>query len=106
MKSLLLTSALPSPWATFFVVISLSVAFAGISAAESGDEESQTEKLAKEAQNPIANLISVPFQNNFNFGLGKLAVKASLAAYSNVVKLRQGGSDWQPRFQVQFLFPK
>ncbi|MFC1825584.1 neuromedin U [Thermodesulfobacteriota bacterium] len=26
--------------------------------------------LAKEAQNPIANLISVPFQNNTNFGWG------------------------------------
>jgi hypothetical protein len=31
--------------------------------------ESQTEKLAKETQNPVANLISVPFQNNFNFGI-------------------------------------
>ena len=29
-----------------------------------------TEELAKESQNPIANLISVPFQNNFNFGVG------------------------------------
>lgn len=28
------------------------------------------EELAKLAQNPVANLISVPFQNNFNFGLG------------------------------------
>jgi hypothetical protein len=26
--------------------------------------------LAKETQNPVANLISVPFQNNFNFGIG------------------------------------
>lgn len=32
-----------------------------------GDDES---KLAKETQNPVANLISVPFQNNFNFGSG------------------------------------
>jgi hypothetical protein len=32
--------------------------------------ESGTERLAKETQNPIANLISVPFQNNFNFGIG------------------------------------
>src|ERR1700758_256030 len=74
MKGSLLTSGFPSPLATIFVVISLSVAFAGISAAESGDEESQTEKLANETQNPIGNLISVPFQNNFNFGLGKLPV--------------------------------
>jgi hypothetical protein len=28
------------------------------------------EELAKAAQNPVANLISVPFQNNTNFGLG------------------------------------
>jgi hypothetical protein len=40
-------------------------------AAELGiDSESQTEKLAKETQNPVANLISVPFQNNFNFDVG------------------------------------
>jgi len=29
-----------------------------------------TESLAEQAQNPIASLISVPFQNNFNFGVG------------------------------------
>jgi hypothetical protein len=29
-----------------------------------------TEELAKETQNPVANLISVPFQNNFNFNSG------------------------------------
>jgi hypothetical protein len=29
-------------------------------------------KLAKKAQNPIANLISLPFQNNTNFGVGSL----------------------------------
>ena len=28
------------------------------------------EELAKIAQNPVANLVSVPFQNNFNFGIG------------------------------------
>lgn len=31
-----------------------------------------TEELAKESQNPIANLISVPFQNNTNFNVGRL----------------------------------
>ena len=29
-----------------------------------------TEALAKQVQNPVASLISVPFQNNFNFGVG------------------------------------
>ena len=38
--------------------------------AEASADMSQTEKLAREAQNPVASLISVPFQNNFNFGVG------------------------------------
>src|SRR5882724_8939611 len=32
-------------------------------------QDSETE-LAKKTQNPVADLISVPFQNNFNFGVG------------------------------------
>ena len=44
---------------------------AGNAAKPAGDPESKSaEELAKETQNPVANLISVPFQNNFNFGLG------------------------------------
>jgi len=33
------------------------------------DDDSETE-LAKKTQNPVADLISVPFQNNFNFNTG------------------------------------
>ena len=33
-------------------------------------EITSTEQLAKQTQNPVADLISVPFQNNFNFGVG------------------------------------
>jgi hypothetical protein len=32
--------------------------------------DANTEELAKKTQNPVADLISVPFQNNFNFGAG------------------------------------
>jgi hypothetical protein len=52
-----------------YVWILLSGAFFGANAAEP-TSESGTEELAKETQNPVSNLISVPFQNNFNFGLG------------------------------------
>ncbi|MHC5063751.1 MAG: hypothetical protein ACYTG5_07240, partial [Planctomycetota bacterium] len=30
----------------------------------------QATELARKTQNPIADLISVPFQNNINFGVG------------------------------------
>jgi hypothetical protein len=35
-----------------------------------GDDAASQEALARAAQNPIANMISVPLQNNFNFGIG------------------------------------
>jgi hypothetical protein len=38
-------------------------------ATSSDDSESNTD-LAKKTQNPVADLISVPFQNNFNFNTG------------------------------------
>ncbi|WP_157665273.1 hypothetical protein [Cyanobium sp. NIES-981] len=38
--------------------------------AEQNPTASDAAALAKEAQNPIANLISLPFQNNTNFGAG------------------------------------
>lgn len=34
------------------------------------DEDSKATELAKQTQNPVADLISVPFQNNFNFNAG------------------------------------
>jgi hypothetical protein len=40
-----------------------------VSAAEAGGDQS-TESLTKAAQNPLADIISIPFQNNTNFGLG------------------------------------
>ena len=33
------------------------------------------EELAKLAQNPVANLISVPFQNNTNFNYGRATAR-------------------------------
>jgi hypothetical protein len=53
-----------------FAHFSGGIALLSANAAEPVDDPKTTEELAKESQNPIANLISVPFQNNFNFGVG------------------------------------
>lgn len=42
---------------------------AGVASA-TGGAATDTEALAKAAQNPVADMISVPFQNNFNFNTG------------------------------------
>ena len=46
------------------------VLFVALFAAASPAVAQETPELAKQAQNPIASLISVPFQNNFNFNTG------------------------------------
>jgi hypothetical protein len=45
----------------------LPEAQAAPAAAKAADD---TDSLAKATQNPVASLISVPFQNNTNFGVG------------------------------------
>jgi len=46
------------------------VAGLALAAPALAQEKLSAEDLAKLAQNPIANLISVPFQNNTNFNYG------------------------------------
>ena len=53
----------------------LSVSFGTVSMASEGDGiiesgENETTELARAAQNPVANMISLPFQNNTDFNFG------------------------------------
>jgi hypothetical protein len=41
-----------------------------LAAAESQPDAPSPDELVKQLSNPVASLISVPFQNNFDFGLG------------------------------------
>jgi len=54
------------PWTS---LVALLVA-ATLLAVTPAHADMSAEDLAKAAQNPIGNLISVPFQNNTNFGVG------------------------------------
>ena len=50
----------------------LSLAIVGLTflAAAAEAQESGGADVAKQAQNPLANIISLPFQSNTDFGLG------------------------------------
>ena len=55
--------------------------------------DDKSTSLAKETQNPVANLISVPFQNNFYFGLGPDHVTAYVLNIEPVIPISLN-QDW------------
>ena len=57
-------------WIVVVIFASLALLSANADEPETDPETKSAEELAKETQNPLAKLISVPFQNNFNFGFG------------------------------------
>ena len=59
-KLLLVTAILVMPW----------TAVGQQPSAPPSDADARTLELAKKTQNPIADLISLPLQNNLNFGYG------------------------------------
>ena len=57
------------------------------------DEQANTAELAKKLQNPVANLISVPIQNNWDFGIGSANAMRYTANIQPVIPLSLS-KDW------------
>jgi hypothetical protein len=54
-----------------WLALAISAGFGSSFAIAQEQHESSASDLAKAAQNSIADMISVPFQNNFNFHVGR-----------------------------------
>ena len=52
------------------------------------ESDKETEKLAKDTQNPVASLISVPLQNNTNFSIGPYGRDQNVLNIQPVVPVR------------------
>jgi len=59
-------AALPRLGGMLFVALSIVLLHANVAAAQ------EVNDLARQAQNPVADMISLPFQNNTNFNVGPL----------------------------------
>lgn len=52
------------------ITLLLVLLFSVVIYSQASDDSADADALAKQLQNPVASLISLPFQNNFDFGIG------------------------------------
>lgn len=64
------TARVPASASRRTAVLLVLLAFVGRATAEPATGGADAESLAKQLANPVASLISVPFQNNWDFGMG------------------------------------
>jgi hypothetical protein len=60
---------------------------------QTATQQTSEEELVKQTQNPVADLISVPLQNNFNFGTGSKNRTVYVGNIQPVIPIKLG-DDW------------
>ena len=76
-----------------------------VALAEKSPSPTGAAALAEAAQNPVANMISVPFQNNTYFGIGPNEQTANVLNIQPVIPVKVG--DWNiiTRTIIQSWYP-
>jgi len=75
------------------LAFAVSMGFGSSSAIAQEGHEKSTDDLAKAAQNPVADMISLPFQNNLNFNVGPHKQPQNILNIQPVVPITLN-SDW------------
>jgi len=88
----------------FYLLIFLIMIFSTASAQKKATEDQQANELAKKLANPVSNLISVPFQNNFDYNFGTLGGYRYTLNFQPVIPMKLGKSlSLINRFIVPFI---
>ena len=85
-----------------WVWVLLLVGIADAQSEDAGD-------LAKESQNPVGNLVSLPFLNSTSFGIGPDDAISNVQPEPVVAQLpniQNQGETWSLQVQIKLLFPK
>ena len=90
---------------TIIAVWVMNFYFPSVIGLAADDPSADIEELAKKAQNPIGNMISLPMQYNVTAGGAAQPINVRLGAYYNVIR-PANSAVWNYRFQVAFLFLK
>jgi len=69
-------------------------------------QEEEVKDAAKAAQNPLANVISVPFQNNTDFGIGQYDKTANVTNIQPILPVTLGEQGWLLINRFIIPFPK
>ena len=78
-RGILSRSSFPAILSVFLLLTVASGVFAQ-------DEPGDREEMSKKAANPIANVVSVPFQNNTDFGLGTFDRSSNILTFQPVMQ--------------------
>ena len=78
----------------------LALAALASALAPSAHAAMSAEELAKLAQNPVGNLVSVPFQNNTNFNTGPLSGTQNILNIQPVIPI-EVNQDWNTARALQ-----
>ena len=69
-------------------------------------QEEEIQDAAKAAQNPLANVISIPFQNNTDFGIGQYDKTANVTNIQPILPVNLGEEGWLLINRFIIPFPK